>query len=136
MELFFHTQRLQLLIFCIDNQEFVANLDYVCFVFFCNIIIIVNHFLYCFIILLHLVSSFLQTESLLVPCAYVPIESINCILSSSLALNAFQEIHYVHINVSINININLLFFINSLLFSLRLSTSTLLFFCWCNLFSS
>ena len=71
-----------------DDYEFVANLDYVplC-VFFCNIIK-VNHFLYYFIILLHLISSFLLTRSLLVPSAYISIESIDCILLSSFELKA------------------------------------------------
>ena len=57
------------------------------YVFFCNIIE-VNHFLYCFIILLHLISSFLLTRPLLVPYAYVSIESIDCFLLLSFELRA------------------------------------------------
>ena len=88
MCLFFHTQSLQSLIFCIEDQEFVANLDYFFYVFFCNIVI-VNHFLYCFIILLHL-FFFLCITSSFVPYVYVSIESIDCIILSSLALNAIM----------------------------------------------
>ena len=51
------------------------------YVFFCNFMK-VNNFLYCLIILLHLISSFLLTRSLLVPYAYVSIESNDCILLS------------------------------------------------------
>ena len=87
MSLFFLIQSLQLLIFCMDDMEFVANLDYFFYVLFCNIIKI-NPFLYYFIILLHLISSFLLTRSFFVPCAYAFIESIDCILLSLLVLNA------------------------------------------------
>ena len=60
MKLFFLIQSLQLLIFCIGDQEFVANLDYVFNVFFYKIIK-ENHFLFSFIILLNLNPSFLHT---------------------------------------------------------------------------
>ena len=53
------------------------------YVFFCNIII-----LCCFIILLHLISLFLLTRSLLVPYVYVSMESVDCILLSSFELKA------------------------------------------------
>ena len=43
MNLFCQMQSLELLIFCIDDQEFVANLDYVLLCFFCNAKK-VNHF--------------------------------------------------------------------------------------------
>ena len=56
---------------------------------YCYIIYVMLYsLLYCFITLLHLTSSFLNTWSLLTPYAYVFIESIDCILLSSLALNA------------------------------------------------
>ena len=51
------------------------------YVFVCNIIK-VNHFVYGFIILLQLISSFSLTRSLLVPYANVSVESIDCILLS------------------------------------------------------
>ena len=57
------------------------------YVFFCNIIQ-VNRFLYRFIILLHLISSFPFTRSLFVPYAYVSIASIDSILLSSYELKA------------------------------------------------
>ena len=57
------------------------------YVFFCNIIK-VNDFLYFFIILLHLISSFSITKSLLVTDPYVCIESIDCTLLSSFELKA------------------------------------------------
>ena len=53
--LFFLIQICQLLIFCMDDQESGANLDYFLLCFLCNIIK-VNHFLYCSII--NLISSF------------------------------------------------------------------------------
>ena len=87
MNLFFLTQTLQLLIFCMDDQEFVANSDYVLLCFFCNIIK-VNQFLYHFIILLHLISSFSLTRYLLIAYAYVSIESIDCILLLLFELSA------------------------------------------------
>ena len=53
-------------------------------------IVLVNHFLYCFIILLHLVSYFLFFFiSLFVPYAYVSTDSTDCIQLSSLALTEF-----------------------------------------------
>ena len=69
-----------------DSQELLANLDYV-LLCFCKIIK-VNHFLYCFIMVLHLISSFSLTRSLLVPYVFVSIGSIYCILLSSFELEA------------------------------------------------
>ena len=118
MNLFFQIQSLQRLIFCID-QEFVANWDYVLLFFFCNIIK-VNHSSYRFIILLHLISSFSLTRSLLGPYAYVSVESIDCILLSSFELKAVLLIPSVKtsclslLNICCVFNIDLLFFMNSL----------------------
>ena len=87
------------------------------YVFFCNIIN-VNNFLYLFIILLHLTSSFLLTRSLLVPYAYVSIESNDCILLSSFELNAILLISSVKtlclslLNLCCVFNIDLLFLMN------------------------
>ena len=82
-EFFFQIQSM----ICMDDQEFVANSNYVLSYLFlqCNQS---STFLYCFIILLFLISSFLHTRSLLILYVYVSIESIDCILLSSLALNA------------------------------------------------
>ena len=96
---------------------------FLCF-FFCSIIK-VSHFLYRFIILLHLISSLLLTKPLLVPYAYISIESIDCILLSSFKLKAILLISSVEtlclslLNFCCIFNIDLLFFINYLLFSLN-----------------
>ena len=68
-----------------NDQEFMANLDYAFYVFFCNIIK-VNHFLYCFITLLAFNLFFSIIRYLLVPYAYVSIELIGSILLSSFVL--------------------------------------------------
>ena len=92
-------------------------------VFFCNIIK-VNHFLYDFIILLHLISSFSTTRTLLVTYAHVSIKSIDCILLSSFELKAILLVSSVKplrlplLNLCCVFNIDLPFFINSLWFSL------------------
>ena len=72
-----------------DDEEFVANLDYFFYVFVCKIIK-VNHLskFYQCIILLHLLSSFPLTRSLFIRYAYVSIESMDCILLSSFELKA------------------------------------------------
>ena len=64
------------------------------FVFFCNIIK-VNQFLYFFIILLHLISSFLLTRYFLIPYAYASMESIDCIYLSSFELKSILIIFSV-----------------------------------------
>ena len=100
------------------------------YVFFCNIIN-VNNFLYRFIILLHLTSSFLLTRSLLVPYAYVSIESNDCILLSSFELNAILLISLVNTLclslLNLCFNIDLLFLIDFLKSFLRLSMLILFF---------
>ena len=87
----FQIQSLQLLIFCMDDWEFKANLDYVFCFFFYNIIKF-NHF----IILLHLISSLSLTKYLFVAYAYrISIELIDCILLSSLELKGVLLISLV-----------------------------------------
>ena len=119
MNLFFLIQSLQLLIFCTDNHECLTNFDHVFFLFFYNIIK-VNHFLYRFIILLHLISCLSPTKSLLIPYAYVSIESIDFILLSSFELKAILLISSVKtfcvslLNLFCIFIIDLLFFIKSL----------------------
>ena len=119
MNSFFQMQSLQLSIFCMDDQEFLVNLDYVFLCFFCYIFK-VNHFLYSFIMLLHLISSFSLTRCLLVPFAYVSIKSIDCILLSSFELKAILLISSVKtlcfsvLNLCFAFKIDLLFLINSL----------------------
>ena len=100
MHLFFQTQSLQLLIFDMDCQEFLANLDYVLF--------------------------------MLIPYAYVSIESIDCILLSSFDLRTILLITSVKtlclsvLNLCCAFNISL-FFKNSFRSSLTLSTSIFFF---------
>ena len=77
-----------------NDQKFAASLNYVilCLLFS---VIKVNHFLYRFIILLYLNSSFSLTKSFLISYTYVSIESIDCILLSSLELKGIQLISSV-----------------------------------------
>ena len=125
MHLLFPIQNLQLLIFCMDDQEFATNLDLVFLSFFQSKSIKAKHnqselFLCCFVVLLHLISSFLCIISSFVPYAYIAIESIDCILISLLALNAILLTYSVNklylslLNLFCDFNINLLLFMNSI----------------------
>ena len=129
MHLFSQIYSFQLLMFCLDDQEFVDNLDYAFLSFLCNIFK-VNH-LYIF---LHLISFFFwHTRSLLIPNAHVYIKSIDCILLSSLELKAIlltssvNTLYFSLLYLCCDLNINLLSFMNSLWFSLRQSISNILF---------
>ena len=119
MNSFFQILSLQLLIFCNDDLESVANLDYLFYVFFLNIIK-VNHFLQRFFILLGLISSFSLTRSLIVLYTYVSIKSIDCILLSLVELKAIllissvQKFCFSLLNLCYVFNISLLLFINYL----------------------
>ena len=99
------------------------------YVFFYNIIK-VNHFLYQFIILLHLISFLSLTKLLLVPYAYVSIESIDCILLSSFELKAILLISSVKtfclslLSLCYIFNIGLLVFINSFILSISILFSS------------
>ena len=92
--------------------------------FFCFLFynVKVNHFLYLFIMFLHLISSFSLTRSLLVPYPYVFIESIDFILLSSFKLKAILLISSVKtlslslLNLCCVFNIILLFLMSFLLF--------------------
>ena len=119
MNVLLQIESLQLLIFCMNDQEFVANLNYVLLCVLYSIMK-VNHFLYRFIILVRLISSFLLTRSLVIPYTYVSIESIDCILLSPFELKAILLISSVKtlclslLNFCCVCNIILLFFMNSL----------------------
>ena len=84
--------------------------------------------MYCFVIFFHLISSVLHTRSFFVPFAYVSIESIDCILSSSLVLSGtlltfpVNTSYLLLLNICCDFNINVLFFMNSLRFPLCAST--------------
>ena len=119
MNMLFQIQSPQLLIFCMDDQEIVASLDYVYFVLcFTALMMLSNHL----IILLHLISFFPFTRSLIVPYASVSIKSIDCFLLSSFELNGNLLISSVRtlclslLNNYWVFNIDLLFLMNSLLF--------------------
>ena len=122
MRLFCQISSLQLLIFCTDDQEFVANFIFI-YVFFC-IIIIVNHFLFflhCYVsyvtfLFLHCyVSFFLCIIYFFVSYAYVSIESIDCILLWLLAINAIlltssiNTLCFSLLNLCCHFDISLLF---------------------------
>ena len=94
MHLYFQIQNLQQSVFYMDGQEYLVNLNSVllCFLFH---IIKVNQFLYRYIILLNLVSSFSHTKSLLIPYAFFSIESFDCILKSSFEIKAILLISLV-----------------------------------------
>ena len=70
--------------------------------------------------LLHLITSFSLTRSLLVPYAYVSIKSIDCILLLSFELktillpSSVKTLRYSLLNLCCVFNIDLLFLINSL----------------------
>ena len=95
------------------------------YVFFWNIIK-VNHFLYRCIMLLHLISSFSLTRSLVAPYAYVSIESVDWILLSSFQLIAILLISSVKtlclslLNLCCICNISSLFFVNSVRLSMSI----------------
>ena len=131
MGLFFRILSLHLLIFCTDDQKFVASLDYALYsyVFFCNIIKF-NHFLHHFIIMLHLISSSLLT-----------VLGLWLFHMHVFLLNQLTAFFYHHLNLkqcywllqwkhytfhfyifAVFLIINLLLFMNFLLSLLRLST--------------
>ena len=80
MHLFFQIQNLHLLIFYMDDQEFLANLDYPLYGLSFMFSFVTLSKLFIFIIFLLLISYFSPTKTVLVPYAYVSIESIDCIL--------------------------------------------------------
>ena len=82
--------------------------------------------MYRFIILIHLISSFLHNRFLFVPCAYVSIESVDCILLSSFELKTIlltfsvNTLSFSILNLCCSFKIDLLFFMSSSWSSLRL----------------
>ena len=114
MNFFFLIQSLQLLIFFMIRNLWPISIMFF-YILFRNITKD-NHFLYHFIILLHLVSSFSLVRSLLLPYAYVSIKSIDCILLSSFELKEILLISSVKtlclslLDLCCICSINLLFF--------------------------
>ena len=100
------------------------------YVFFCKTVL-VNLVLYSLITLLHVISSFQCNFSSFVQYVYVSIEPIDCIILISLVLIEILLTSSVNtscsslLNLCYCFNINLLFFMNSLQFSLKVSISTL-----------
>ena len=131
MNLFFQIQSFQLLIFPMNDLEFVTNLNFVLLCFLSK-----HHqswlFLHCFIISLYLISSFSLTTSLIFPYAYISIESIDCILlwsfelKASLLTSSVKTLYFSLLNLWCVFIINL-FFMNSLWSFLKLSTLILFF---------
>ena len=97
--------------------------------------------MYCFIIYLFLISSFLHTGSLLVPCAYVSIKSIDCILLSSFELKAillFVSVKtscFLLLNLFYVFNINLLFLYKLFMIFFKTVYINFIFCKWFVLFS-
>ena len=101
------------------DSSFKAIWIMFCYVFFCNIIkvklkfyIIKVKVLYCFIILLRLISSFLHTRSLFIPHLYVFIESIlpSFELKAILLISSVKVLYFSLLNIYCVFNVNLLFF--------------------------
>ena len=95
MNLFSQIHSLQLLTFYKNDQELGVIIGWCSLDVFFDNIIKINHFLYCFIILILSVFSFFHIRSLLIPCVYVSIESVDCNLLSAFKLNAILLIYSV-----------------------------------------
>ena len=99
-------------------SSFVIKSKLNIFVLFYYIVYIIKVKYFCIVLLycLHLISSLLHTRSLLVPCTYVSIKSIDCILLSSFELKAILLSSSVKtlclslLNQCFVFNITLLFF--------------------------
>ena len=103
-------------------------------VFFCSMIRI-NHFLYSFIVLLHLISPSSFTRAFVATYAYVSMESIDWILLSSFELNVILLLSSVKTLCLSLLNsccffINLLFFYGLFMFSFMTKETI-----WFNFFS-
>ena len=133
MNLFFLIKSLQLLLFYMDDKEFLANSDYVLLFFS---FITSSKLIIFFIVTFNLFLSL--TKSLLAPYTYVSIESVDCILLSLFELKAILLISSVRtlclslLKLCCIFNIDLLFFINYLI----LPISILFFSRYFILFSS
>ena len=106
------------------------------FYVFSRNIIKVNHFLYCFFLMLHLISSFLYARYLFSPYAYAFIELIDCIVLSLLALNliilisSVNTLYFLFLNLCCNFNINLLFFYEFFMTFSETNHINFVFFSW------
>ena len=131
--LVFHIQSLQILIFCMDDQKYLANLDYVILFYFVTLsklitfgslyyIVTFSFFLFCALFLYFFL------------CPYNSIKSVDWILLSSLLLNAIlltssvNRLCFLLLFLCCDFKINRLFFRNFLWFSPRLATATPFYF--------
>ena len=96
------------------------------YVFFCNIIK-VKYFLYYFTIIMPFIFPFLHAKSLLIPCAYFSIKSINYILLSPFEFKAIllfssnKVLCFSLLNPSCLFKITFLYFVISLRLSALVS---------------
>ena len=94
-----------------DGQEFATNSND-CILFY--FILLVNHFLYCFIILIKLTSYLLDNKYLLVLNVYVSGESVDCTQSVLIVITfPVKALYYSLLNLCWNFNINLSIFMKS-----------------------
>ena len=104
MNLLFQTQRFQLLLFCMNNQEFVTILDYFILLFFHKVFF--SHFFYRFIILLN--PCLFHMQIILWNLSFIIIWIWSNLVNFSSCL--------LLLNFCCVFNIDLLFFRNSLWF--------------------
>ena len=111
-----------------------TKVNHFCIVLHCLLFTLCSYLI--ILILLHVITSFLHTRSLLVPFSYISIQSIDWILLSLLALIAILLTSSVNtlcfslLNLCCDFNIYLSLFMSSLWFPLELYTSFLLFSSW------
>ena len=106
MRLFFQIYTLKLLIFCMDDQIFLVNFNYICLSFFGTSYWII--FLYGFTILLHLISSFASYKciSKFIDCICLLLLGPNAIF----LISSINALCFYLLNIFCDFNINLLFF--------------------------
>ena len=130
MHLFSQIQN-QLLIFDMDGQEFFCQFG-LCSFMPSFVMYLKLNILYCFTVLLHLMFSFLHIRYFLVLYAYVSIESIDCILLSSIKFKVILLISLVKILYLLLLNLccvsNISLFFTNSLSSLRQSIRISSFF--------
>ena len=99
MYLFFLTQSLLFIIFCIDDLEYMGKSDLLRYIFICNIIK-VNHFIF-----ISFSNSALHTFPAFIPYGYDAIPPKFCNLLSSLLLNAILVASSVNILCTLLLNL-------------------------------
>ena len=126
MHLFFQIQNLQLLILCMYGQEFLAVLNYVFYVFFCNVIKCKHFCIIAFIFFF--VAYYVFAYSICICFCWInwlhflSLLEIKAILLISSVITCLSLINFCYV-----FNVILLFFTNSFRSSLKLPTSNLFF---------